>query len=79
MHKNINNKIKKNTRKQFHSLWEYSNLQVPFPVGSNVRTRPGRARSSTLDESHQGSPPTLSNGVDFGNGDSSISLGKDSD
>ncbi|XP_048137526.1 protein MEI2-like 4 isoform X2 [Rhodamnia argentea] len=53
--------------------------QVPFPVGSNVRTRPGRARSSTLDENHQGSPPTLANGVDFGIGDSSISSGKDSD
>lgn len=53
--------------------------QVPFPVGSNVRTRPGRARSSTLEENHQGSPPTSANGVDFCNGDLPISSGKDSD
>ncbi|KAI4336517.1 hypothetical protein L6164_015034 [Bauhinia variegata] len=32
--------------------------QVPFPMGANVRNRPARGRSNTLEDNPRGSPPT---------------------
>jgi hypothetical protein len=44
----------------------FSNLQVPFPMGVNVRTRSGKARTNTHEENHQGlgSPPNIGDGGD---------------
>ncbi|XP_031387567.1 protein MEI2-like 4 isoform X1 [Punica granatum] len=36
--------------------------QVPFPMGVNVRSRPGKVRSSFLEDNHQGSPPSSATG-----------------
>ncbi|KAB1207707.1 Protein MEI2-like 4 [Morella rubra] len=38
--------------------------QVPFPMGVNVRTRPGKARTNTPEENHQDNPPKFGNGED---------------
>ncbi|KAI4383634.1 hypothetical protein MLD38_009446 [Melastoma candidum] len=53
--------------------------QVPFPIGVNIRTRPGKARASTVEENHQGSPPSSGNGGEPSKGNGFVSLGKDSD
>ncbi|XP_012088718.1 protein MEI2-like 4 isoform X1 [Jatropha curcas] len=53
--------------------------QVPFPMGVNVRTRPGKPKSVTNEENHQGSLPNLSNLEDSLNGDASWGSGKESD
>lgn len=37
----------------------FSELQVPFPMGVNVRTRPGKVRTNSHEENHQGSPPKM--------------------
>jgi hypothetical protein len=55
-----------------------SNLQVPFPMGVNVRTRSGKARTNTHEENHQGSPPKLGNGEDH-TGDPSSDCSKELD
>ena len=44
-------------------------VQVPFPMGVNVRTRPGKARTSAFEEIHQGSPPNLGHGDDSSQGE----------
>ncbi|KAL5733858.1 hypothetical protein ACOSP7_031719 [Xanthoceras sorbifolium] len=44
--------------------------QVPFPMGVNVRTRPGKARTINHEENNHGSPPNFANGEDPSNGDS---------
>jgi len=51
--------------------------QVPFPMGVNVRTRPGKARTNTH-ENQQGSPPKLGNGEDY-SGDASSGSSKEFD
>lgn len=56
----------------------FSNLQVPFPMGVNVRTRPGKARTNTHEDSHQGSPPKSGNGEDY-TGDASSGSSKELD
>ena len=59
----------------FLGIWSF---QEPFPVGVNVRTRPGKSRTNNSG-SHQGSPSNSGNGDDCTNGiESSIySLEKD--
>ncbi|GMN49372.1 hypothetical protein TIFTF001_018531 [Ficus carica] len=52
--------------------------QVPFPMGVNVRTRPGKARTSMNEEIHQGSLPSFGNGDDSSQGETSGST-KESD
>nr|XP_023871770.1 protein MEI2-like 4 isoform X2 [Quercus suber]POE86694.1 protein mei2-like 4 [Quercus suber] len=52
--------------------------QVPFPMGVNVRTRPGKARTNTHEDSHQGSPPKSGNGEDY-TGDASSGSSKELD
>ncbi|PRQ39776.1 putative RNA recognition motif 2, nucleotide-binding alpha-beta plait domain-containing protein [Rosa chinensis] len=52
--------------------------QVPFPMGVNVRTRPGKSRTTTQEESHGGSPPNSGDGEHSCNGGSSAGS-KDSD
>ncbi|KAL9406841.1 hypothetical protein Peur_003813 [Populus x canadensis] len=53
--------------------------QVPFPMGVNVRTRPGKPRNITHEENQQGSPSNLAGGEDSSNGDASSGSGKESD
>jgi hypothetical protein len=52
--------------------------QVPFPMGVNVRTRPGKARTNTHEDSHEGSPPKSGNGEDY-TGDASPGSSKELD
>ncbi|XP_061989881.1 protein MEI2-like 4 isoform X1 [Rosa rugosa] len=52
--------------------------QVPFPMGVNVRTRTGKSRTTTQEESHGGSPPNSGDGEHSCNGGSSAGS-KDSD
>ncbi|PON54798.1 Splicing factor-like protein [Parasponia andersonii] len=52
--------------------------QVPFPMGVNVRTRPGKARTTAYEEIHHGSPPNLGHGDDSSQGEISGSV-KESD
>lgn len=56
-------------------------LQVPFPMGVNVRSRAGKARNSYPEENHQGSPTSsATGGGDSSNGgDASKVAIKDSD
>ena len=54
-------------------------LQVPFPMGVNVRTRPGKPRTITHEENQQGIPSDLAGGEDSSNGDASSGSGKESD
>lgn len=50
-------------------------FQVPFPMGVNVRSRPGRARASTQEEGNQDSPPSLADKENFvGENSSSVSV-----
>ncbi|PKI36339.1 hypothetical protein CRG98_043263 [Punica granatum] len=55
--------------------------QVPFPMGVNVRTRPGKSRTSNPEDNSQGNRSSLLNGEDssHGHGDTSTSCGKESD
>ncbi|KAJ9180465.1 hypothetical protein P3X46_008703 [Hevea brasiliensis] len=53
--------------------------QVPFPMGVNVRTRPGKPKTITHEENEQGGPPNLANREDSLNGDASSRSGKESD
>ncbi|XP_034906217.1 protein MEI2-like 4 isoform X2 [Populus alba] len=53
--------------------------QVPFPMGVNVRARPGKPRTITHEENQQGSPSDLAGGEDSSNGDASSGSGKESD
>ncbi|KAH9658560.1 protein MEI2-like 4 [Citrus sinensis] len=50
--------------------------QVPFPMGVNFRTRPGKARSVIHEENHHGSPPNVE---DLSNGDAPSGSAKESD
>ncbi|XP_048235997.1 protein MEI2-like 4 isoform X2 [Ricinus communis] len=52
--------------------------QVPFPMGVNVRTRPGKPKSVTHEENHVGGTPNLAN-KESSNGDASSGTGKESD
>lgn len=50
--------------------------QVPFPMGVNFRTRPGKTRSVIHEENHHGSPPNVE---DLSNGDAPSGSAKESD
>ncbi|PIN11160.1 Apoptosis-promoting RNA-binding protein TIA-1/TIAR (RRM superfamily) [Handroanthus impetiginosus] len=63
----------------FHTDGPNAGDQVPFPMGTNIRPRPGKIRSSTSDENNQEVPPNSLTGEDYSNGDSSSGSGKDSD
>ncbi|KAK9276193.1 hypothetical protein L1049_005724 [Liquidambar formosana] len=63
----------------FHTDGPNAGDQVPFPMGVNVRPRPGKTRTSTNEENYQGSPPNLANGEGSSSGDSSSGSAKDSD
>lgn len=53
----------------FHTDGPNAGDQEPFPMGSNIRSRPGKARTSGGEESqHQGSPTTSANGEESSNG-----------
>ncbi|KAI4373751.1 hypothetical protein MLD38_011836 [Melastoma candidum] len=51
--------------------------QVPFPMGVNIRTRTGKARTNGIEGAHQGSPPFGSEG-EYGKANGLISSEKDS-
>lgn len=38
-------------------MLKFMNLQVPFPLGVDLRSRPGKARSGFVEENHRGSSP----------------------
>ncbi|XP_011623405.1 protein MEI2-like 4 isoform X2 [Amborella trichopoda] len=60
----------------FHSDGPNAGDQEPFPMGVNVRTRPGKSRSSSNEEISQGSPPTSGTGDDSSNGNDSSKDGE---
>ncbi|XP_068327228.1 protein MEI2-like 4 isoform X1 [Pyrus communis] len=53
--------------------------QVPFPMGVNVRTRPGKARTVTHEECHVGSPPSFGDEDHSYSGETSAGSAKESD
>ncbi|KAG8648394.1 protein MEI2-like 4 isoform X1 [Manihot esculenta] len=53
--------------------------QVPFPMGVNGRTRPGKPKTITHEENQQGGLPNSANREDYLNGDASSGSGKESD
>ncbi|XP_051122170.1 protein MEI2-like 4 [Andrographis paniculata] len=55
----------------FHTDGPNAGDQVPFPMGSNIRPRPGKTRSGTLEESNQEILPNSLSGEENCNGDSS--------
>ncbi|KAL0421637.1 UNVERIFIED_CONTAM: protein MEI2-like 4 [Sesamum latifolium] len=63
----------------FHTDGPNAGDQVPFPMGTNIRPRPSKIRSSTSEENNQENPPNSLVGEDYSNGDSSSGSGKDSD
>lgn len=63
----------------FHTDGPNAGDQVPFPVGTNIRPRPGKIQSSTSEENDQEIRSNNQTGEDFSNGDSSSGSGKDSD
>ncbi|XP_022730533.1 protein MEI2-like 1 isoform X6 [Durio zibethinus] len=65
----------------FHTGGPNAGDQEPFPMGTNIRSRPGRTRTTGNDENHgQVSSSTLANGEEFSNGaDSFLGSSKDSD
>ncbi|MBA0757171.1 hypothetical protein Gotri_020282 [Gossypium trilobum] len=65
----------------FHTNGPNAGDQEPFPMGTNIRPRPRRPRTTSNDESHrQGSSSTLASTEEFPNGvDSLLVSSKDSD
>ncbi|CAI9785036.1 unnamed protein product [Fraxinus pennsylvanica] len=63
----------------FHTDGPNAGDQVPFPMGTNIRARPGKIRASTSEDYNQEVPLNSLNGEEFSNGDSSSGSGKDSD
>ncbi|XP_022860739.1 protein MEI2-like 4 isoform X3 [Olea europaea var. sylvestris] len=59
----------------FHTEGPNAGDQVPFPMGTSIRPRPGKIRASTSEDFNQEVPL---NGDEFSNGDSSSGSGKDS-
>lgn len=58
-------------------ILSFSHLQEPFPMGVNIRSRPGKTRTSGNEDNHQGSPSNSVNGED--GTDSSSSSAKDAE
>ncbi|XP_022735908.1 protein MEI2-like 1 isoform X3 [Durio zibethinus] len=65
----------------FHTDGPNAGDQEPFPMGTNIRSRPARPRTTGNEENHrQGSSSTLPDGEEFSNGtDSLLGSSKDSD
>ncbi|KAK8530799.1 hypothetical protein V6N13_030739 [Hibiscus sabdariffa] len=65
----------------FHTSGPNAGDQEPFPMGTNIRPRPRRPRTTGNDEKHQqGISSTLVNTEEFSNGaDSLLGFSKDSD
>ncbi|XWS51503.1 hypothetical protein CRYUN_Cryun12cG0181700 [Craigia yunnanensis] len=65
----------------FHTDGPNAGDQEPFPMGTNIRSRPGRPRTTGNEENHsQGCSSTLANGEEFSNGaESLLGSSKDSD
>ncbi|XVF11395.1 hypothetical protein REPUB_Repub08aG0024300 [Reevesia pubescens] len=65
----------------FHTEGPNAGDQEPFPMGTYIRSRPGRPRTTGNEENQrQGSSSTLANGEEFSNGaDSLLGSSKDSD
>ncbi|XP_051116254.1 protein MEI2-like 4 isoform X2 [Andrographis paniculata] len=64
----------------FHTDGPNAGDQVPFPMGTHIRPRPGKIRANTSEENHNNiAPQNALTGEDYSNGDSSSSSGKDSD
>ncbi|KAG4116895.1 hypothetical protein ERO13_D12G195900v2 [Gossypium hirsutum] len=64
----------------FHTDGPNAGDQEPFPMGTNIRSRPGRPRTSGTEENHrQSSSSTLANGEEYSNGAESLGSSKDSD
>ncbi|XP_058102899.1 protein MEI2-like 4 isoform X2 [Magnolia sinica] len=58
----------------FHSDGPNAGNQEPFPMGLNIRSRPGRTRSNSNEENHhQGSPPPSAIGEESNSGTDSSS------
>ncbi|KAI3467807.1 hypothetical protein Pfo_024470 [Paulownia fortunei] len=55
----------------FHTDGPNAGDQVPFPMGANIRARPGKTRTSISEENNQEIPPNSLIGEDYSNGDSS--------
>ncbi|OWM76285.1 hypothetical protein CDL15_Pgr009931 [Punica granatum] len=55
--------------------------QVPFPMGVNVRARPGKSRTGNPEDNNQGNRSSLPNGEDSSHGhlDTSTGCAKESD
>ncbi|XP_039069382.1 protein MEI2-like 1 isoform X1 [Hibiscus syriacus] len=64
----------------FHTDGPNAGDQEPFPMGTNIRSRPGRPRTTGIEENYrQSSYSTLGNGEEFSNGADSLGSLKDSD
>ncbi|XP_021722989.1 protein MEI2-like 4 isoform X1 [Chenopodium quinoa] len=63
----------------FHSDGTNAGDQVPFPMGVNVRSRPGKSRSCNNEENQLESPPNVVSKEEYTCGESSSSSGKESD
>ncbi|KAL7135223.1 hypothetical protein ABFS83_11G079000 [Erythranthe nasuta] len=63
----------------FHTDGPNAGDQVPFPMGPNIRARPGKIRASNSEESNLDNPSNSFLGEEYFNGDSSSGSGKDSD
>ncbi|KAJ6842225.1 protein MEI2-like 4 isoform X2 [Iris pallida] len=61
----------------FHSDGPNAGDQEPFPMGVNIRNRPGRSRTSANEENNQGGPPTSPSGAESPNGMDSAGSSKD--
>ncbi|XP_020253576.1 protein MEI2-like 4 isoform X2 [Asparagus officinalis] len=61
----------------FHSDGPNAGDQEPFPVGTNVRSRPGRSRTHGSEENNHFSPSTSPNAAGFSNGTDITSSIKD--
>ncbi|KAJ6802975.1 protein MEI2-like 4 isoform X2 [Iris pallida] len=62
----------------FHSDGPNAGDQEPFPMGVNIRSRPGGSRTCN-EENHQGSPSTSPSGADSSNGMNTAGSAKDSE
>ncbi|GAB4828525.1 hypothetical protein Ancab_018184 [Ancistrocladus abbreviatus] len=61
----------------FHTDGPNAGDQVPFPMGVNIRNRPGKPRTSNGEDNHQGSPPNSINKEESSIGDLSSGSGKE--
>ncbi|CAA6663986.1 unnamed protein product [Spirodela intermedia] len=61
----------------FHTDGPNAGDQEPFPMGINIRSRPGRPRPAANEDGHQESPSTSTNVEESSNGDASSGSTKD--